>query len=49
MLWVEWIVLFIGFPLIAYLNIIPAGKFFILAVPVGYGLLVYGVKNPGPA
>lgn len=45
MLWIEWAVLFITFPVIAYCDIISAGKHFILALPVLYGFLVYGLTG----
>ena len=40
-LWIEWLILFIGFPMLAYLEWLPVSKFLVFALPVVYGALVY--------
>lgn len=40
-LWLEWIVLFVGFPALAYFDVAPISKFLLLVPPVAYGLVVY--------
>lgn len=37
---IEWLVLFVGFPLLAWSEVLPAGIFVIFAAPVLYALLV---------
>lgn len=40
LLLLEWLLLFVGFPLLAWADLLPVGIFVIFAVPVAYALLV---------
>lgn len=46
MLWIEWLVLFVAFPLVAYLEVIPISKFLFFAPPLVYALVVHAWKKP---
>lgn len=40
-LWIEWSILFIGFPLLAWSELLRTSKFFIFALPVVYALVAW--------
>ena len=45
-LWLEWSLLFIGMPIFAWTEVVPASKFLIFALPILYSIVVYRRNRP---